>query len=150
MEAAQPWITNSTDAQARAMISDVNKAKILKEKKAHFKIISDLMNTGTADISNDGKWVAYANRFQLALEDYMGFFPEDVKDALESAERFRQEINHDGINRRSLARYHFLGCLPRCISELFSEMYPDKDERRTHLHRFFRSFPKFKVTTRNV
>lgn len=150
MEAAQPWITQSNDQQAKAMLSDVHKAQLLKQKKAHYKIISDLMSKGTADISGDPNWVAYANRYQLAIEDYMKFFPEDVKDALESAERFRQELNHDGINRKSLARYHFLGCLPRCVSELFNEMYPNTEERRVHLKRFFRSFPAFKVTTRSV
>lgn len=150
MEAAQPWISQSTDTQAQAMLSDVERVKRLRERKEHFKIISDLMKYGTADISNDGAWVAHANRYQLAIEDYMKFFPEDCADALESAKRFREEINHDGINRKSLARYHFLGCLPRCVSELFSEIYPDTDERRVHLHRFFRSFPAFKVTSRNV
>lgn len=128
-------------------LDNIVKEDELSRKREHYKIISDLILKGTADISNDPKWVALANKYTMALEDYMSCFPEDCQGAMEAAETYRREMSNDGYNRKSLAKYCLMGCLPECVSKLFSEIYPDPDERKHAMRRFFNSFPVFKVKT---
>lgn len=139
------------------IVNDVNKDKELESRKAHFKILADLFRDGSADCSNDARWIALLNKpkgFEpnpaLTLEKYMMMFPEDCQDAMNAAKHNRDELMNDGINRKSLAFYSFLGCAPECISKLFAEVYPEAGDRRKAWYRFFREFPVFKVTQRAV
>lgn len=136
---------------------DAQKDRIMEQKKAHFKIVADLFRDGTADVSNDPKWIAMLNKpkgFEsnpaLTLEQYMKFFPEDCQSAIEAAKFNRDSLMNDGINRKSLAFYSFLGCPPECISTLFAEVYEEAGDRRKAWYRFFREFPVFKVTQRAI
>lgn len=141
-----------------ALVNDVNKEAELERRKAHFKIVADLFRDGTADISNDPRWIALLNKpkgFEesnpaLTLERYMMCFPEDCQDAMQAAKHNRESLMNDGINRKSLAFYSFLGCPPECISKLFAEVYPEAGDRRKAWYRFFREFPAFKVTQRAI
>ena len=148
--------TEEFKSDLMAALSDSNKEVELTRRKAHFKIIADLFRDGTADVSNDARWVAMLNKpkgFEelnprMTLERYMECFPEDCQDAMQAAKFNRESLTNDGINRKSLAYYSFLGCPPECISNLFAEVYPEAGDRRKAWHRFFREFPAFKVTTR--
>ena len=139
------------------IVSDANKESEMARRRAHFKILADLFRDGTADISNDARWVAHLNKPQgfesnpkLSLEKYMECFPEDCMDAMQAAKHNRESLMNDGINRKSLAFYSFLGCPPECISKLFAEVYPEAGDRRKAWYRFFREFPVFKVTQRAI
>lgn len=148
----------SHEQAIKEAVLEANKEAELNRRKAHFKIIADLFRDGTADVSNDPKWVAMLNKpkgFEetnprMTLEKYMECFPEDCNDAMGAAEFNRQQLMNDGLNRKSLAYYSFLGCAPECVSKLFNEVYEDADDRRKAWRRFFREFPAFKVTTRNI
>lgn len=140
------------------VVSEANKEAEMTRRKAHFKILADLFRDGTADVSNDSRWVAMLNKPQgfeesnpaLTLEKYMMMFPEDCQDAMQAAKHNRESLMNDGINRKSLAFYSFLGCPPECISKLFAEVYPEAGDRRKAWYRFFREFPAFKVTQRTI
>lgn len=122
----------------------------MARRREEYKIISDLIRYGSADVSNSPKWVGYLNRYVMALEDYMACYPDDCKMAMEAAQNYREEMKNDGYNKKSYARYCLMGCLPECVSKLFSEVYPDVKDRRSALIRFFNSFPAFKVTTKKL
>jgi hypothetical protein len=137
------------------VITEENKKAEITYRKNHFKILADLFRDGTADISNDPKWVAMLNKprgFEsnpkLTLEQYMNLFPEDCQDAMQAAKYNKDSLMNDGINRKSLAFYSFLGCPPDCISKLFGEVYPEAGDRKKAWYRFFKEFPAFKVTQR--
>lgn len=140
------------------IVDDAQKEAELNRRKAHFKILADLFRDGTADVSNDPKWVAMLNKpkgFEelnprMTLERYMECFPEDCAEAMAAAKYNRESLMNDGINRKSLAFYSFLGSPPECISKLFAEVYPEAGDRRKAWYRFFREFPAFKVTTRKI
>ena len=142
----------------KGVMSDANKENEFIRHKEHFKILKELFIHGEADVANDSKWVALLNKPKgiddtksaLSLEQYMMLFPEDCQDAMKAAKFNREQLMNDGINRKSLAFYSFLGSPPECISKLFSEIYEDANDRRKAWYRFFREFPAFKVTTRSI
>lgn len=139
-------------------VLEANKEAEMMRRRAHFKIVADLFRDGTADVSNDPKWVALLNKpkgFEesnprMTLEKYMECFPEDVNEALMAAKYYRDSGMYDGPNRHSLAYYSYLGPIPECISKLFNDVYPDAADKRKAMRRFFREFPAFKVNPRSV
>lgn len=147
-EAAQPWMKKSSQLEVHQYLSDIEKAKKLKQFKGRYKIIADLMSGREADLTLDPEWFARVNREELELEEYMKCFPQDCEDAMWAVRRDKEYIS--GPNMKSLARWYAWGHLPSCINELFTEMYPDEKARKAAYRRFFNTFHRFRIPDKNI
>lgn len=152
MEFAQPWIKNDSNDSAKKMLAEAEKRRELSEHKNRYKIIADLMAGRETDITSDPKIFAHFNKERMAVEDYMKLFPDHIKDALEEADRIRAEMgNGKDYNPKSLAKWRIPGIMPRCVAELYMEVYEgDRVAMYSAFKRFFNQFPKFRISDKKI
>lgn len=152
MESAQPWIKHDSDATAKKMLAETEKRRAFAEHKNRYKIIADLIAGRETDITGDPMIFAHFNKERMAIQDYMALFPEHIKDAMEEADRIRKEIgNGKDYNPKSLAKWRIPGIMPRCVAELYMEIY-EKDKKAMYaaFKRFFNEFPKFRISDNRI
>lgn len=148
------WMRKDTDENVQKMLEAGRMAEDIKQNKGRYKIISDLMKRGTADITQDSKIFSHLNRpthldddEKLTLEQYMKFYPIEYEDAMFVADQRRQE-NSKSYNMNSKAKWHHWGEMPPCVAQLLHEMYSDKIDFKDACRRFFNQFPKFRISTK--
>jgi len=155
-ESAQPWMKQDSDRGVQQMLAEVDKRKAFAEHKNRYKIIADLMMGKEADITGDPQVFAHFNKERMAVEDYMKLFPEHINDALLEVERIKGEIAQGGnpgrdYNPKSLAKWRIPGIMPRCVAELYFDVYDgDREAMYAAFKRFFNSFPKFRVSDKKI
>lgn len=152
IESAQPWIKNDSDATAKRMLDEAEKRRAFAEHKNRYKIIADLMAGKETDITGDPALFGALNKERLAVEDYMKLYPDHISDALIEASRIRQEIgNGRDYNPKSLAKWRIPGIMPRCVAELYMEVYEgDRKAMYAAFKRFFNQFPKFRISDKTI
>lgn len=138
------------------MLSEVEKRQAMARNKNRYKIIADLMMGKEADITGDPAVFAHFNKERMAVEDYMKLYPEHINDALLEVERIKAEIADGGnpgrdYNPKSLAKWRIPGIMPRCVAELYMEVYQgDRHAMYAAFKRFFNSFPKFRIGDKKI
>lgn len=155
-ESAQPWMKHDSDKGVQTMIAEVEKRKAFAEHKNRYKILADLLAGKEADITGDPAIFAALNKERLTVEKYMEFFPEHTRDALEEVRRIREDMDKGGnpgrdYNPKSLAKWRIPGIMPRCVAELYFEVYEgDRVAMYAAFKRFFNAFPKFRVSDKQI
>lgn len=151
-ESAQPWMKNDDAIKTRKMLAEAEKRKAMSEHKNRYKILADLLAGRETDITGDPQIFGVINKERMAIEDYMQLFPEHISDALEEANRIRQEMgNGKDYNPKSLAKWRIPGIMPRCVAELYMEVY-EKDHKAmgAAFKRFFNEFPAFRISDKRI
>ena len=152
IESAQPWIKNDSDSTAKSMLAESEKRRAFAEHKNRYKVIADLMAGREADITLDPMIFGALNKERMAIEDYMKLYPQHITDALEEVNRIKQEMS-DGrdYNPKSLAKWRIPGIMPRCVAELYMEVYEgDKKAMYAAFKRFFNQFTKFRISENKI
>ena len=156
MESAQPWMKQDSDSNVQTMLAGTEKRKSFAEHKNHYKIIADLMKGKEVDITGDVQLFANLNKERMAVEDYMKLFPEHTNDAIIETNRIKAEIADGGnpgrdYNPKSLAKWRIPGIMPRCVAELYMEVYEgDKKAMYSAFKRFFNEFPAFRISDKRA
>ena len=155
-ESAQPWMKNDSDRGVQTMLSEVEKRQSMARHKNRYKIVADLLMGREADITGDPQVFAHFNKERMAVEDYMVLFPEHINDALLEVERIKADMSQGGnpgkdYNPKSLAKWRIPGIMPRCVAELYFEIYEgDRKAMYSAFKRFFNSFPKFRISDKQI
>lgn len=150
-ESAQPWMKQDSDRGVQSMLAEVDKRRAFATHKHRYKIIAELMKGNDTDITGDPMIFAHFNKERMAVEDYMSLFPDHINDALLEVRRIRDEIADGGnpgrdYNPKSLAKWRIPGIMPRCVAELYFEVYEgDRKAMYAAFKRFFNAFPKFRI-----
>src|SRR3990167_10487571 len=156
MESAQPWMKMDSTPKVQAMIAETEKRKAFSEHKHRYKIIADLMGGKEADITGDPQIFGAINKERMAVEDYMLLFPEHISDALHEVERIKGEMDMGGnpgrdYNPKSLAKWRIPGIMPRCVAELYMEVYEgDRHAMYAAFKRFFNQFTVFRISDNKI
>lgn len=155
-ESAQPWMKTDSDRGVQAMLAEADKRRAMAQNKTRYKIIADLMMGKEVDITGDPMIFAHFNKERMAIEDYMKLFPEHINDALLEVRRIKEEIADGGnpgkdYNPKSLAKWRIPGIMPRCVAELYFEIYEgDRMAMYAAFKRFFNAFPKFRISDKQA
>lgn len=155
-ESAQPWIKQDRTDTVKTMLAEVEKKKAFAEHKNRYKIIADLMAGRETDITGDPQLFGALNKERMAVEDYMKLFPEHINDALLETQRIKAEIADGGnpgrdYNPKSLAKWRIPGIMPRCVAELYMDVYgKDQKAMGKAFKRFFNEFPVFRISENRI
>ena|SRR3990167_1076206 len=151
-EFAQPWIKNDSDDTAKVMLAKSQKSRAFAEHKNRYKVIADLMLGREADITLDPMIFGALNKERMAVEDYMNLYPQHIADALEEINRIKNEIgNGKDYNPKSLAKWRIPGIMPRCVAELYMEVYEgDRKAMYAAFKRFFNQFTVFRISDNKI
>jgi len=92
------------------------------------------------------------NKERMAVEDYMNLYPQHIADALEEINRIKNEIgNGKDYNPKSLAKWRIPGIMPRCVAELYMEVYEgDRKAMYAAFKRFFNQFTVFRISDNKI
>ena len=151
-ESAQPWIKNDSDSTAKSILAEVEKRQAFAEHKNRYKVIADLMAGREADVTLDPIIFGALNKERMAVEDYMKLYPDHIKDALDEVASIKSQMtNGRDYNPRSLAKWRIPGIMPRCIAELYMEVYAgDRKAMYAAFKRFFNQFPSFRISDKRI
>lgn len=151
-ESAQPWIKQDSPSTVKLMLDETEKRRAFAEHKHRYKIIADLMAGRESDITGDPVIFGHFNKERMAVEDYMKLFPLHISDALEEVKRIKDEMgNGKDYNPKSLAKWRIPGIMPRCVAELYMEVYEgDRKAMYSAFKRFFNQFPKFRISDKSI
>lgn len=127
-----------------------NEAKKLRSKQIRYKILRDLLDGKTADITQDKALYEALNRERMEFEQILEFHKEDanVLDCVAQASEDRGAYD-DGKywNPDSKSRMGKLGHIPNCI--FFSRPIEYWEDKRL-LKNFFNIFTKFRVSSKPI
>ena len=152
-ESAQPWMVQDRPETVRTMLSEVERHKALKENRERYRIIGSLLAGKETDITGDPQIFGALNKERIAVEDYMKLFPEHIKDSLEEVARIKSQPGFNGkdYNPKSLAKWRMPGVMPRCVGELYMEVYEgDRKSMYAAFKRFFNEFPAFRISDSRI
>lgn len=125
------------------LMSEAERRNAIRQNIERYRILGSLLAGKETDITGDPAIFAQLNRERLSLDEFMSFYPEDCARAEQEASQER-ELNPDGWNPKSKARWALLGIPPMCVADLFDRVY-EGDERKRALKRFFKQYPRFAV-----
>lgn len=145
-----------SNSNVKQMLDDARRAEEIRQNKGRYKILADLIAGRESDITRDDLIFATINRprsleddERLSLEQYMSFYPDQCRDAMEMAYERRQADEKD-YNPHSKAKWRQQGYMPECVAHLIMECYPNSEDRKRALKRFFNMFPKFRISGKPI
>lgn len=150
------WMREDRDDSVKKMLEAGRMAEEIKQNKGRYKILADLIAGKSADITQDGLIFATINRprsleddERLTLEEYMKFYPQQCEDAMEMAANRRSADERD-YNPHSQAKWRQQGYMPECVAKLLMDSYPQPEDRKRAIKRFFNMFPKFRISSKAI
>lgn len=126
------------------------KAKLLRAQRIKYKMLKDLLDGKTVDMTQNTQLFEALNREKMEFEQLLTIHKNDqnVIDCLEQAKEDRGRYD-DGKywNPHSKSKIGMLGHIPDCIYYSRPNEYWN-DEKI--LKSFFNMFPKFRISTKEI
>lgn len=123
-------------------------AKVLRVQKIKYKMLKDLLDGKTVDMTQNTQLFEALNKEKMEFEEILKLHPDQAKEAILATKEDREDVTENVYwNRNSPAKWAKLGHIPPCVyysrpSEYWS------DERI--LKAFFNTFTKFRISTREL
>jgi acetoin utilization deacetylase AcuC-like enzyme len=118
-------------------------AKRRRESKLKYKLISDLLEGKTINVTSNTELFESLNRERLELEQIMSLHPEEVKNCLEYVKDRKVEQNGTWWNKDSEAKHGEWGAIPECVYYARPQSYWNN---LTLKKNFFNQFSKFRIS----
>ena len=123
-------------------------AKARRARIVKYKMLKDLLDGKTVDMTQNVQLFEALNREQMEFEAILKNHPDQANEAMLAAKEDREEIDENIYwNRNSPAKWGKLGHIPPCIYYARPAEYWE-DKRL--LKAFFNMFTKFRVSTRKI
>jgi hypothetical protein len=124
------------------------KAKAMRQKKLRYKMLQDLLDGKTVDMTKDAKLFEALNHEKMEFEELLKLHPEQANESILAAKEDRESIDENIYwNRNSPAKWAKLGHIPPCC---YHARPPEYWENQKLLKAFFNMFTKFRVSTRQI
>jgi len=124
------------------------KAKILRQRRLRYKMLQDLLDGKTVDMTKDAKLFEALNKEKMEFDEILRLHPDQANEAMLAAKEDRESIDENVYwNRHSPAKWGKLGHIPPCI---YHSRPPEYWEDSRLLKAFFNMYTKFRVSTRKV
>jgi hypothetical protein len=123
-------------------------AKILRQRRLRYKMLQDLLDGKTVDMTKDAKLFEALNKEKMEFDEILKLHPDQANEAILAAKEDREGIDENVYwNRHSPAKWAKLGHIPPCIYHARS---PEYWEDSRLLKAFFNMYSKFRVSTRKI
>lgn len=124
------------------------RAKRLREQKMKYKLLKDMLDGKTVDLTKSSALFEAMNREKMEFESILALHPDQANDAMMAAKEDRDSIEENIYwNRDSKAKWGKLGHIPPCLYYARPAEYWEDPKI---LRAFFNIFTKFRVSTRKV
>jgi len=122
--------------------------KILRQRRLRYKMLQDLLDGKTVDMTKDAKLFEALNHEKMEFEEILKLHPEQAREAILAAKEDRESVEENVYwNRHSSAKWGKLGHIPPCI--YYSRPAEYWEDSRL-LKAFFNMFTKFRISTRKI
>lgn len=123
-------------------------AKAIRQKRLRLKMLQDLLDGKTVDMTKDAKLFEALNHEKMEFDEILRLHPDQANDAMMAAKEDREQVDENVYwNRHSPAKWGKLGHIPPCIYHSRPAAYWE-DSRL--LKAFFNMYTKFRVSTRKI
>jgi len=122
-------------------------AKKRRAQKIKFKILKDLMDGKTSDLTASPALYEALNKEKMEFEDILKLHPEEANDAIKAAAEDRSMVEENKYWNSGGAKWATLGHIPPCI--YYSRPAEYWNDSRI-IKAFFNTFTKFRISTRPV
>lgn len=120
-------------------------AKRRKENAMKYKLISDLLEGKTVNVTKNTELFESLNRERLEFESIMKLHPEEVQNCIEYVKDRKVEQDGTWWNKKSEAKHGEWGAIPECIYYARPNSYW---KNLTLKKQFFNTFTKFRISER--
>ncbi len=122
-------------------------AKQRRAQQIKYKILKDLMDGKTCDITASSALYEALNREKMEFEQILNLHPDQTNEAILAAKEDRSMITDNKYWNDEGAKWALLGHIPPCVyASRPSTYWQDKKL----LKAFFNMFPKFRISTKTV
>lgn len=127
------------------MVSEAKRRRALKIK---CKLIKQMLDGQTVDITQSPALFEALNREKMEFEEILKLHPEQTEEAIAATKEDRSSIEENVYwNRESPAKWARLGHIPPCV---YYSRPPEYWADSRLLKNFFNTFTKFRVSTNRI
>ena len=122
-------------------------AKKRRSQQIKFKILKDLMDGKTSDLTESPALYEALNRERMEFEQILALHPDQAQEAIKAAEEDRSMIDENKYWNPDGAKWATLGHIPPCV---YYSRPPAYWEDKRILKAFFNMYSKFRISTKPI
>jgi len=138
---------NMRNPQPNEVIEMHNAVKSRRSQLIKYKIIKDLLDGKTSDITASPAIYEALNREKMEFEEILKLHPDQVGEAILAVKEDRELIGENKYWNSEGAKWALLGHIPPCV---YSSRPPKYWDDKRLLKAFFNMFTKFRISTRPI
>jgi hypothetical protein len=139
---------NMRDPEEGEVQSIHQQAKLLRANKIKYRMLKDLLDGKTVDMTQNAQLFEALNRERMEFEEILKLHPDQANEAILATKEDREDVTENIYwNRNSPAKWAKLGHIPPCVYYSRPSEYWN-DEKI--LKAFFNTFTKFRISTREL
>jgi hypothetical protein len=124
-----------------------NEAKKRRAQQIKYKLIKDLMDGKSVDVTLSPALYEALNKEKMEFEEILRLHPEQANESMLAAKEDRDMLEENKYWNRDGAKWGVLGHIPPCVyTSRPAEYWNDKKI----LKAFFNMYPKFRVSSRKI
>lgn len=118
-----------------------------RSQQIKFKIIKELMDGKTSDLTVCPELYEALNREKMEFEQILALHPDQVNEALLAVKEDRELMDENQYWNREGAKWAILGHIPPCV---YNARPPAYWADKRIIKAFFNTFTKFRISSRQV
>jgi acetoin utilization deacetylase AcuC-like enzyme len=124
-----------------------DQAKRRKESAMKYKLIADLLDGKSVNVTKNTEHFEALNREKMEFEEIMKLHPEEVQNCIEYVKDRKVEQDGTWWNKDSKAKHGEWGAIPECVYYARPLSYW---KNLTLKKQFFNTFTKFRISERSL